>query len=44
MVLGIVIGQREGALTIISPIDDTPAFKAGVKAGDIILKLMINQL
>lgn len=37
--LGIVIGQREGALTIISPIDDTPAFKAGVKAGDIIIKI-----
>jgi carboxyl-terminal processing protease len=37
--LGIVIGKREGALTIISPIDDTPAFKAGVKAGDIILKI-----
>ncbi|MDC0933394.1 S41 family peptidase [Arcobacteraceae bacterium] len=37
--LGIVIGQREGALTIISPIDDTPAYKAGVKAGDIIIKI-----
>jgi len=37
--LGIVIGQREGALTIISPIDDTPAFKAGVQAGDIIIKI-----
>ncbi len=37
--LGIVIGKRDGALTIISPIDDTPAFKAGVKAGDIILKI-----
>ncbi|MEA3499168.1 MAG: S41 family peptidase [Campylobacterota bacterium] len=37
--LGIVIGKREGALTIISPIDDTPAFEAGVKAGDIILKI-----
>ena len=37
--LGIVIGKREGALTIISPIDDTPAFKAGVKSGDIILKI-----
>lgn len=37
--LGIVVGKREGALTVISPIDDTPAYKAGVKAGDIILKI-----
>ena len=37
--LGIVIGMRKGALTIISPIDDTPAQKAGVKSGDIILKI-----
>ncbi len=37
--LGIVIGVRDGALTIISPIDDTPAQKAGVQAGDIILKI-----
>ncbi|MDD2699236.1 MAG: S41 family peptidase [Arcobacteraceae bacterium] len=37
--LGIVIGMRDGALTIISPIDDTPAQKAGVQAGDIILKI-----
>jgi len=37
--LGIVIGQREGALTIISPIDDTPAYKAGVQSGDIIIKI-----
>ncbi len=37
--LGIVIGQRDGALTIISPIDDTPAYKAGVESGDIILKI-----
>jgi len=40
--LGIVIGKREGALTIISPIDDTPAYKAGVKSGDIILKIDDN--
>jgi carboxyl-terminal processing protease len=37
--LGIVVGIRNGVLTIISPIDDTPAYKAGLKAGDIILKI-----
>jgi len=37
--LGIVIGKRDGALTIISPIDDTPAYDAGVESGDIILKI-----
>lgn len=37
--LGITVGLRDGVLTIISPIDDTPAYKAGVKAGDIILKI-----
>ncbi len=37
--LGIVIGIRKGALTVISPIDDTPAQKAGIKSGDIILKI-----
>lgn len=37
--LGITVGLRDGALTVISPIDDTPAYKAGVKAGDIILKI-----
>jgi carboxyl-terminal processing protease len=37
--LGITVGIRDGALTVISPIDDTPAFKAGIKAGDIILKI-----
>ena len=37
--LGIVVGIRHGVLTVISPIDDTPAYKAGLKAGDIILKI-----
>ena len=37
--LGIVVGMKKGALTVIAPIDDTPAKKAGVKSGDIILKI-----
>ncbi len=37
--LGIVISIREGVLTVVSPIDDTPAFKAGLKAGDVIVKI-----
>jgi len=37
--LGIVVGMRNGALTVIAPIDDTPAKRAGIKAGDIILKI-----
>ncbi len=37
--LGISIGMKDGALTVIAPIKDTPAYKAGIKAGDIILKI-----
>ncbi|MEO1942266.1 MAG: S41 family peptidase, partial [Campylobacterales bacterium] len=37
--LGIVVGMKNGVLTVISPIDDTPAYKAGLKPGDIILKI-----
>lgn len=37
--LGITVGMRDAALTVISPIDDTPAFNAGVKSEDIILKI-----
>ncbi|MDD2852090.1 MAG: S41 family peptidase [Desulfuromonadaceae bacterium] len=37
--LGIEISIKEGVLTVISPIEDTPAFKAGIKAGDMILKI-----
>ncbi|MHB8057669.1 MAG: S41 family peptidase [Desulfuromonadaceae bacterium] len=37
--LGIEISVKDGVLTVISPIEDTPAFKAGVKAGDMILKI-----
>ncbi len=37
--LGIVITVKNKMLTVISPIEDTPAFRAGIKAGDIILKI-----
>ena len=37
--LGIEITIRDGVLTVVSPIEDTPAFKAGIKAGDRILKI-----
>ncbi len=37
--LGLEIGSREGVLTVVSPIEDTPAFEAGVKGGDSILKI-----
>ncbi|MGD9970591.1 MAG: S41 family peptidase [Sulfuricurvum sp.] len=37
--LGITVGMRDNALTVISPIEGTPADKAGMKAGDIILKI-----
>jgi carboxyl-terminal processing protease len=37
--LGIEISIKDGTLTVISPIEDTPAYKAGIKAGDQILKI-----
>ncbi|MEI6208819.1 MAG: S41 family peptidase [Desulfuromonadales bacterium] len=37
--LGIEISIKDGVLTVISPIEDTPAFKAGLKPGDQILKI-----
>lgn len=37
--LGIVISIRDGALTVISPIDDTPASRKGIKAGDKIVRI-----
>lgn len=37
--IGIEIGKRNGILTVISPLKNTPAFKAGLKAGDKILKV-----
>lgn len=37
--LGIVIGMEDGLVKIISPIDDTPAYRAGLQAGDLIFKI-----
>ncbi len=37
--LGIEVGMEDGMVKVISPIEDTPAFQAGVKAGDMIIKL-----
>jgi len=37
--LGIEVGMENGFVKVISPIDDTPAFRAGVKASDLIIKL-----
>src|SRR5512141_14566 len=37
--IGIEISITDGMLMVISPIEDTPAFRAGIKAGDPILKI-----
>ena len=37
--LGIQVGMENGYVKVISPIDDTPAYKAGLKAGDLIINL-----
>jgi len=37
--LGISVGMKDGALTVIAPLEGTPAMRAGVKSGDIILKI-----
>ncbi len=37
--LGIEVGMEDGFVKVISPIEDTPAFRAGIKTGDLIVKL-----
>ena len=37
--LGMVVGLRDGILTVISPIEGTPAFRAGLKSGDKIIAI-----
>ena len=37
--LGIEVGMEDGVVKVISPIEDTPAFRAGIKPNDLIIKL-----
>ena len=37
--LGIEVGMEDGLVKVVSPIEDSPAFKAGVKTGDLIMQL-----
>ncbi len=37
--LGLYVGEKDGFIEIISPIDGTPAMRAGLRAGDLILKI-----
>ena len=41
--LGIEVSMESGVVKVISPIDDTPASRAGLKQGIILLKLMISK-
>lgn len=37
--LGLEVGMEDGIVKVVSPIEDTPAYKAGLKSGDLIIKL-----
>jgi carboxyl-terminal processing protease len=37
--LGIEVGVEDGLIRVVSPIEDTPAFRAGIKTGDLIVKI-----
>ena len=37
--IGMEVGAKDGVLTVIAPLKDTPAYKAGIKSGDKILKI-----
>jgi carboxyl-terminal processing protease len=37
--LGLEVGMEDGVVKVISPIEDTPAYKAGIKPGDFIIKI-----
>jgi carboxyl-terminal processing protease len=37
--LGLVVAMKDGFITVVTPMDDTPGFKAGILSGDRILKI-----
>ncbi|MDR2208995.1 MAG: S41 family peptidase [Azoarcus sp.] len=37
--LGIEVGLEDGFIKVVSPIEDTPAFRAGIRSGDLIIKI-----
>lgn len=37
--LGIEIGMEDGFIRVVAPIDDTPAYRAGIQAGDLIIRI-----
>jgi carboxyl-terminal processing protease len=41
--VGINLGSKNGVLTVIAPIEDTPAFRAGIQAGDVITAINSNK-
>ncbi len=42
--LGIEVGMEDGFVKVVSPIEDTPAHRAGIKSGDLIIKLDETQV
>ena len=42
--LGIEVGMEDGFVKVVSPIEDTPAYRAGLKSGDFIIKLDDTQV
>ena len=37
--MGIEVGTQDGLIRVVAPIEDTPAARAGIKAGDLITKI-----
>lgn len=37
--VGMEVGMEDGFVKVVSPIDDTPAYKAGIKAGDLVIRI-----